>query len=255
MIEFEKSYKIPVYDTDFEGKLSLFSLFNYVQDIASEHAEMLHFGRDDLQKANQFWILSRLYAEIRQFPLWGETVVLKTWPRGTEGLFALRDIAISSDEGVVIAGVTTSWVIVDTVRKRPQRPDFLLELMNNKFPDKRSLPRNAGKLTSLTLADSESAEFSVKASDLDVNHHVNNAKYILWVYDSFQTSFLAKHRVSSIEINYLSESVEGNLVIIRSQGPAGENNCSSHSVIRVDDGKELCRIMICWLPVPNQKVL
>lgn len=255
MIEFEKSYTIPVYDSDSNSRLSTFSLFNYFQDIASEHAELLHFGRDDLQRSNQFWILSRIYAEIEVFPVWGETVMLRTWPRGTEGLFALRDIEVYLKGGSKVAGATTSWVIVDSVTRRPQRPDSLLEKMNLDYPDKRSTNRNAGKPEPVAQPFTDSPVFIVKPSDLDVNQHVNNVKYIQWVTDTFTVSFLSGHTPKSVEVSYLSESVEGDSILIRSNGPCVENNCSLHSVIRVDDGRELCRIMICWHPAPNQKVL
>lgn len=255
MIEFEKSYTIPVYDSDSKGRLSAFSLFNYIQDIASEHAELLHFGRGDLQRSNQFWILSRLYAEIERFPLWGETVILRTWPRGTEGLFALRDIEANSKDGGKVAGATTSWVIVDSETRRPQRPDSLLERMNLNFPDRRTTNRNAGKPGAVEQPFTESPTFIVKPSDLDVNQHVNNVKYIQWVTDTFNVSFLSDYSPKTVEVSYLSESVEGDRILIRSNEPTEENNWSLHSVIRIDDGRELCRIMISWHQAPNQKVL
>lgn len=256
MIEFEKRYKIPVYDTDFQGKLSIFSLFNYIQDIASEHAEILHFGRDDLHKNNQFWILSRIYAEIKLFPSWGETVTLRTWPRGTDGMFALRDIEIRSEKGDVIAGATTSWVIVNASTRKPQRPENLLERMNLEFPSTRATTRNAGKLVYNTPSvQTDAVPFSVVASDLDVNYHVNNVKYIQWVYNTRTVKFLEGNIATSAEINYLSEAREGDKIIINSADHPEENNSTTHSVIRVDDRKELCRLWICWHQTPNQKVL
>jgi len=255
MIEFEKSYTIPVYDSDFNGRLSVFSLFNYIQDIASEHAELLHFGRGDLQRSNQFWILSRLYAEIESFPLWGETVILRTWPRGTEGLFAMREIEVLSQGGERVAGVATSWVIVDSETRRPQRPDKLLERMNLDYPEKRTTKRSAGKPDPVGQPYRDTEIFIVKPSDLDVNQHVNNVKYIQWVTDSFTVDFLSRHTPKTVEVSYLAESVEGDRIVVRSNEQSGENNCSLHTVIRVDDGRELCRILICWLQAPNQKVL
>ena len=52
--QFEKEYRVHVYDTGPDGRVSLTSLFNYMQDIASDHAEMLGFGRDDLMRDNRF---------------------------------------------------------------------------------------------------------------------------------------------------------------------------------------------------------
>ena len=76
LLQYEKEYRIHVYETGPDGKLNLCSLFNYMQDIASDHAVELGFGRDDLMRDNRFWVLSRMYAEINHWPLWGETIFL-----------------------------------------------------------------------------------------------------------------------------------------------------------------------------------
>ena len=89
-LQFEKEYRVHVYETGPDGKLNLYSLFNYMQDIASDHAEKLGFGRNDLMRDNRFWVLSRMYAVFHKLPLWGNSLIMKTWPDGTDRLFALR---------------------------------------------------------------------------------------------------------------------------------------------------------------------
>ena len=51
---FEKEYRVHVYETGPDGKLNLYSFFDYLQDIASDHAVRLGYGRDDLMKSNPF---------------------------------------------------------------------------------------------------------------------------------------------------------------------------------------------------------
>ena len=68
--QIEKEYTIHVYETGPDSRSTLYSLFNYMQDIASDHAILLGFGRDDLLKKNHFWVLSRMYAEVTQWPSW-----------------------------------------------------------------------------------------------------------------------------------------------------------------------------------------
>ena len=46
-------------------------------------------------------------------PLWGETIIVKTWPRGTDKLFALRDYEVRYPDGRSIALATSSWLIID----------------------------------------------------------------------------------------------------------------------------------------------
>jgi len=100
-LHFEKEYRVHVYETGPDGKLNLYSLFNYLQDIASDHAVKLGFGRDDLMRDNRFWVLSRIYAVIEKWPVWEDTLVVNTWPNGTDKLFALRTIRICIMTGLL----------------------------------------------------------------------------------------------------------------------------------------------------------
>ena len=90
LLQYEKDYKIHVYEIGPDGKLSLFSLFNFMQAIAGDHATKLSFGRDDLLKENRFWVLSRMYAVISIWPEWEETIIVRTYVGGEllKGLLA-----------------------------------------------------------------------------------------------------------------------------------------------------------------------
>ena len=98
-LRFEKEYRVHVYETGPDGRLNLYSLFNYLQDIASDHAVKLGFGRDDLMRDNRFWVLSRMYAEISEWPKWEDNIIVKTWPAGTDKLFALRNYEVTFPDG------------------------------------------------------------------------------------------------------------------------------------------------------------
>jgi medium-chain acyl-[acyl-carrier-protein] hydrolase len=242
---FEKEYKIPVYDTGPDGRLSLYSLFNYLQDVASEHAVRLKFGRDDLMKENRFWVLSRIVADIYLWPEWEEKIIVRTWPRGTDKLFALRDYEVLYPDGRKVASGSSSWLIVDRTSKRIQRPDDLLSTFNTQSTTISSLGRNAEKISPLAGDGQKSGNFTVKVSDLDVNLHTNNVRYIKWVTDTYPLNHIMNYMPVSVEINYLAESVFGEEVYIKSET---ENNTGSfsHSVIRSNDNKELCRMRIDW---------
>jgi medium-chain acyl-[acyl-carrier-protein] hydrolase len=243
--QFEKEYKIPVYDTGPDGKLTLYSAFNYMQDIASEHAVRLNFGRNDLMKANHFWVLSRIVAKIEIWPGWEETIIVRTWPRGTDKLFALRDYEICYRDGRHIASGTSSWLIVDIGSKRIQRPDEMLTRFNSGSALKSSLGMNAGKVKLPSETGSTSDHFKVKVSDLDVNLHTNNVRYIKWVTDTYDLDYTQNHETVSLEVNYLAESVFGEEVFIRSYGNNPDNSFV-HSIIRSADNKELARMRIDW---------
>jgi len=243
---FEKEYRIHVYETGPDGKLNLFSLFNYMQDIASDHAIKLGFGRDDLMADNRFWVLSRMYAEISLCPLWEETIILKTWPNGTDKLFALRNYDVKYPDGRHIASGSSSWLILDQTTKKIQRPDSILskfyaDLNPNDYP-----VRYGSKLEPASVQGTTSLPFRIQVSDLDLNLHTNNTVYLKWVYDTYSLGFIMKNRPLTTEINYLAESRYDDEIVIRSSRDNENADCFSHSVIRTGDNKELCRIRIGW---------
>jgi medium-chain acyl-[acyl-carrier-protein] hydrolase len=243
--QFEKEYKIPVYDTGPDGKLSLYSLFNYFQDIASEHAVRLKFGRDDLMKANRYWVLSRIVADIYSRPEWEQNIVVRTWPRGTDKIFAIRDYEVFYPDGMPIAAGSSSWLIVDRTTKKIQRPDEMLTRFNSGLSVKNSLGRNAGKVDPVSEKCKFICNHRVKVSDLDVNLHTNNVKYIKWLTDTYDLDFIMNHVPVSVEVNYLAESVVGEEVILKSE-EVGQTNSFNHSVIRTSDERELARMRIDW---------
>ncbi len=77
----EKDYKIHVYETGPDGKLSLHSLFDFLQDIASDHAVKLGYGRDDLMKQNHFWVFNhKSYVEILVIKFIGSSAYCREFP-------------------------------------------------------------------------------------------------------------------------------------------------------------------------------
>jgi medium-chain acyl-[acyl-carrier-protein] hydrolase len=244
--KFEKEYSIHVYETGPNGKLSLYSLFNYMQDIASDHAIKLGFGRDDLLRDNCFWVLSRMYSEIEIWPQWEENIIVTTWPNGTDKLFALRNYEISYADGRHIASGTSSWLILDKTTKKIQRPESILSKYNRDLQPKSSPVRYALKLEAVKAEGEQSQPFRVKVSDLDLNLHTNNVRYLNWVYDTYNIDFVSSNNPQSVEINYLAESVFNEEIVINTSSERGTVGLYDHTVSRTSDNKELCRIRIVW---------
>jgi medium-chain acyl-[acyl-carrier-protein] hydrolase len=246
LLKFEKEYRVHVYETGPDGKLNLYSLFNYMQDIASDHAIKLGFGRDDLMRDNRFWVLSRMYTVISEWPLWEDSIVVKTWPNGTDKLFALRNYEVKYPDGRCIASGTSSWLILDRTTKKVQRPDSILSQYNPNLHSDNSPVRYASKLETAAEDGRRSPGFRIKVSDLDVNLHTNNVRYLKWVSDTYDLDFVMKNVPQSAEINYLAESLFDEDIFIRTSAKKENGSFYDHSIFRSNDNKELCRIRIEW---------
>lgn len=249
---FEKNYRVHVHETGPDGKLKLYSLFDYMQDIASDQAEKLGFGRNDLLRDNCFWVLSRMYAVITELPLWEDSLVFKTWPNGTDKVFALRNYEADYPDGRHIVSASSSWLILDRITKKIQRPDPLLTHYNPNLHEGDSPLRAASKLGPAEDDGRISRHFRVNVSDLDLNLHTNNVKYLKWVNDVYDLDFVMKNSPLSVEINYLSESRYDEVIMIRTSVDKTNLSFYNHSIIRTNDNKELCRIRIEWKEVNNK---
>lgn len=246
MIVFERKYPVNVFDTDMTGKLSTGGLFNYFQDLAGRHATILGFGREHLITNGFFWVLSRIRVEINALPETWQDVTIKTWPRGTEAIFALRDLEMYGEDGVRMAGAATSWVIVDNESRKVQRPDRALSFMNSSFPEERALKTNAGKVAPLPHMAELALVRDTEPDDIDVNMHVNNARYIHWVTNSYNPEFTGSHYPGIIEVNYLSEGKLGDRIKIFSARDEQSEGTFFHSLVREADNCELCRMRFEW---------
>ena len=70
--------RVKTYDTYPNGKLSIPSLLNFLQEAAGLHAIKLKFGMDDLNARNETWVLSRMRVEIDRWPEKGDDIVVET---------------------------------------------------------------------------------------------------------------------------------------------------------------------------------
>jgi medium-chain acyl-[acyl-carrier-protein] hydrolase len=187
-----------------------------------------------------------MYAEITHWPQWGDTLIVTTWPNGTDKLFALRNYEVKFPDGRHIAYGTSSWLILDRATKKVQRPDVALSHFSRNFQPQSSPLRYASKLELVKEDTAKTEHIRVKISDLDVNLHTNNVKYLLWTNDTYDLDFVMKNVPQSAEINYLSESLFSEEIFIKSVADRINEGFYNHSVFRSSDNKELCRVRIGW---------
>jgi len=198
------------YDVDSLGKLRLSSLFNYFQETAGKHATHLGAGYAILKELGLFWVLSRARVCVTRLPAWGETAKLTTWPVGLDGVHFVRDFQLAGGTGEILVEATSGWLLLDAVGSKPQLPDILpVKLPPNTRGHALEEPlRKLKPLGGLQLE----YEHKVLASELDVNHHVNNAHYVDWIMDCYAPDVMASKPVEMMQVNYVGESTYGDVV-------------------------------------------
>ncbi len=246
MIIYERTYPVNVFETDLTGNLSLVSMFDFFQDIAGRNASQLGFGREHLMTGGNIWVLSRMSVRIDSMPVMWSEVKLRTWPRGTDGIFAVRDFEISDADDKVLIKASSSWLVIDFQTRRLQRPDKALSELNLKFPDRRAMEENAVKVNDMPEGEARVNELTASICDLDINQHVNNAMFIKWICDTYPKEFFGTHSPVSADVNYINEAHFGDSISITTIADPADTQAFYHSVIRKDTNTELCRIRIQW---------
>jgi acyl-ACP thioesterase len=199
-------------DIDRSDRLTPAAAFDYFQEAAINHAEALGVGRESMARTGQLWILSRMSVLMERRPKYGETVTVRSWPRGGEKLFALRDYDIRDASDTPLVRGRSCWLIIDIEKRRPLRPQAVMEnLPLNEGID--ALPSGASGLEArgnLVKAGERKALYS----DIDYNGHVNNARYIQWIQDLLEPEQLEGADQIRIDINYLNEIKPGEITEI-----------------------------------------
>jgi acyl-ACP thioesterase len=188
---------------DRSDRLTLFSTFDLFQEAAISHAADLGVGRDDLARTGQLWVLSRMTALMERRPLYGETVIVRSWPLGADRLFAVRDYDIRDSGDNPVVRARSGWLVLDLEKRRPLR---VQQVVASLPPNTgvHALPGGAGSLDSpqdMLKAGERRAVFS----DIDYNGHVNNTRYIQWIQDLVEPDILENADTLRLDINYLGE--------------------------------------------------
>jgi acyl-ACP thioesterase len=238
---FQKNIEIFPIHTNEDGKLALSSLLDFLQKIAGEHADRLKFGVSNLNEANDTWVLSRLRVEVDKWPEKGETIVLKTWPKGIDRLFAVRDFQLYDKEGNVIARAASYWLVIDRQSKRPKMMANVFRDLD--YPGLSAIDQKLVKIPESNHSDYHS-QIRSEENEIDVNGHVNNVWYANWIVNTLPDEIKNEKNITSFEINYLSEVFADELVNIELGWNDDDKNLMLGSLKRSD--KEVCRVRIIF---------
>jgi len=213
-IVYKIDQKIRTNEIDFNNRMKISSIFTNMQDAASEHAERLGFGFDDLKKHDLLWVLSWAKLEMNHYPEFGESISIETWPKCLHRIYAMRDYEIHSN-GKLIGKSTSGWLLINSSSLRPTRPENYPGGIVS-LPERIGLDEFPRKLPEI-VSPTYSWEKKIGYSLIDVNKHMNNSNYVAMICDSYQEDDFNNRSIKSIEVTYLAETKLGDEVVISLQ--------------------------------------
>jgi medium-chain acyl-[acyl-carrier-protein] hydrolase len=187
--------------------------------------------------------MTRLELRVLHVPRWRDEVTLETWSRGVDRISAVREFRLLDTAGNAAVLGTSLWVVIDESR-RLQRLNGLTPKWPF-LPDRTFINRTPGKVQELK-DPSRGASFKAAYSDLDLNRHVNNVKYLEWTIDSYPQQVLEGRDVGRVELNFLDSASAGDEIAVGTERLS--DSVYLNNVIRLRDNRELCRVRLEFGP-------
>lgn len=263
---FRENFSIRSYEIGADRTASIETLMNHLQETALNHVKssgLLGDGFGSTQemcKKNLIWVVARMQVVVDRYPTWGDVVQVHTWVSASGKNGMRRDWVVRDCKtGETLTRASSVWVMMNKLTRRLSKiPEEVRGEIGPYFvnsdpvveEDNRKLP----KLDDNT-ADYKRTGLSPRWSDLDVNQHVNNVKYIGWILESAPQSILESHELCSMTLEYRREcgrdSVLQSLTAVSSADVGNlalSGGLECKHLLRLEDGAEIVRGRTEWRP-------
>jgi acyl-ACP thioesterase len=203
----ETTFSVRAFDVDANDRLKVNTILDYFQDAASNDAERLNFGYSNFVPRGLTWVLSWAKFEFIKYPKFLDEVKIQTWGKKQYRLHSIRDyLMLNSSEEIICRG-TSAWLLLDAKSLRPKiLPQLFPDIkMHDSIAALVDLPQ---KIKHTSQQDSIYST-QVRYSDIDLNQHANNAKYIELMLDCFEKEFHKEHTMKSLVVSFSAESKYG----------------------------------------------
>lgn len=220
MNKYNHDFEISFRDADISGELTMHALVDFMQETARNHAQELGVDYSD-EADDYYWIVVRTKVQFDVHPKIGEKIRIESFIEGVEKLFSVRRFNIYGENDMPIGYIIAYYLLMNRENNRPVKLRSLEgqeNLYANVYEGEKlqKLKENLENVTKVVKRQ-------VHSSDIDTNHHMNNAHYIRWIVDMFNVQELSLIRIQSIQIQYIKEVLEGEDVILE-RGMDGDKN-------------------------------
>lgn len=213
MKTYEEKIRLLTRDCDMNGQWRISAIQEAMQETAGTHSMLLGCGRDELLKNNIVWVLSRCEIHMDRYPRLGDRITVSTFPMPTRICFFPRYYIFTDERGELIGKAGTLWLLLDIHTRKMLPPGEVGKLIpdNHDLSVPMNLPATVGQLQ----GDEFISEYQTRYSDLDVNGHVNNARYADWLCDCLGIELMKQYEPESVILNYNREVLPDQRVRLR----------------------------------------
>ena len=208
----EQEYQIKLSEIGKENKITNKAILGDLEDVGGIHSNIAGYGILDIQQTKLSWVLLDWKLKIIRRPKYSEKIKIKTWSKNAIKFYTYRDFEIYDENGQVIAIATSKWVLLDIDKEKIVKISD--EVLNKYEPE---LEKSVFDVTDIEkLQEPENyiseVEYTVKKSDIDVNHHMHNLNYLELANEALPEDVYNEQELNNVRINYKKEIKLGETV-------------------------------------------
>jgi len=207
--EYTKSFNTSYTTIDRTGKLGVVELMNLNQDMITEFFGSVGSDNKILrQKDNAAWIYTRTKVLLKELPFWNTKTHAKTFVSAKSPIRLEVETDLFDENEKLLFAAKTEMCAIDFVERKIRKIDTLtfpqdLEVSDSLITEPFSKIKTEYESSDLVYTQ------KVYASDTDFTNHTNNARYVKYLMNTFDSKFYEEKTITDFEIVFAKESTEG----------------------------------------------
>ena len=237
-LTYQMKMKIPFDMADMNGHIKLPDVILLSLQVSG--MQSIELGVSDkaiFEEHNLVWIITDYDIEVVRLPRFAEEITIETEALSYNRLFCYRRFTIYDEAGQEIIRMLATFVLMDRDSRKVHavEPDIVAPYQSD-F-DKKLIrgPKYAN------LEEPISKDYHVRFYDLDMNGHVNNSKYLDWIFEVMGADFLTQYIPKKINLKYVKEVRPGGVITSAVERTGLE---SKHEI--TSDGATNAQAIITW---------
>mgnify|MGYP000991901105 CR=1 FL=1 len=208
-LTYQMKMKIPFDMADMNGHIKLPDVILLSLQVSGmQSIELGVSDKDVLERYNLVWIITDYAIDVVRLPHFAEEITIETEALTYNRLFCYRRFTIYDEAGQEIIRMVATFVLMDRDSRKVHAVEPEIVAPYQSEFDKKLIrgPKYAN------LENSISKDYHVRFYDLDMNGHVNNSKYLDWVFEVMGADFLTHHVPKKVHLKYVKEVLAGGLI-------------------------------------------
>ncbi len=187
------------------------SLFQLLQEISIADVEKAGYAHNRTLDQGLLWVISRMRVELDRPICYGERLRVSTIAGKRAHMMFPRYYEIQDEGGRTIMRGSAVWLLISRETRLPVTPEeYDIDIPGVSEKGMPQLPMGLRSIES----DIPAIIRKVMYSDIDLNGHMNNTRYLDWIDDMYDTHFHEVTRMRVLQINYLKELSCGDQVTL-----------------------------------------